>query len=263
MSDIINHIPNENGESELWITIKDASDLLGISERHAWNIISKKGFQTKKLLNKSRKKSYVLRSDIEKYHKDEQERQRLEALGASSLSEKSEISEMSERKGEIEISERASPPLSERDYPLSERAKSLPALLKEAQDRQERLIKASVRWRVTTLWVSVLGLVIAGFLLLSMKSLKQALSERETRLSEREQALSESRKALSEMSERVFAISEREREAVKTAYEQRFFILELQKTIETLKQEEVKDNEQAKEPEGGGDTLPEPRDGHL
>jgi len=237
MSDIVNHLENENGRGENWITVKDASDLLGISERHAWGIISKKAFQTKKLLNKSRKKTYVLRSDIEKYHTDEQERQKLEALKASPLSE---ISEMSERKGEFEISESDHSPLSEREMALSERKYNLPAILKEAQDKQERLIKASARWQVIAISLVILMIILGVITGLS-------LNEVYIRLSEREKALSESRNALSEMSERVFAISEREKGAIQTLYEQRFYISELERTIATLNEEDKGDNGTAKE----------------
>lgn len=58
-------------DGQLWVTIRDASNLLGISERHAWNVITARGFQTKKLLNSHRKKTYVLRSDIEKFQAPE------------------------------------------------------------------------------------------------------------------------------------------------------------------------------------------------
>lgn len=238
MSDVINQMNNEKtGESELWITIKDASDLLGVSERHAWNIITAKGFQTKKLLNQHRKKSYVLRADIEKYHKAEQERQRLDPLKASPLSEKSEMSEI---KGEFEISESGKPSLSESGTALSERAKSLPALLKEMQARQETLQKGIVKWKVTSIWVSVLGLVVVGMLGLYLNETKTALSESEKAISERETRLSESQKSLSEMSERVFMLSEREKEALKTIGEREKYIAVLENSLSIEKLNELK-----------------------
>ena len=214
MSDIINQIPNENGESEAWITIKDASDLLGFSERHTWSKISAQGFQTKKLLNQHRKKLYVLRSDIEQFHKAEQERQRLDALKPSPLSE---MSEMSEKKRELEMSERALSPLSEGGSFHTDSGKSLPALFQE----REALQKGIVKWKVTAFWVSVLGLVIASGLTLSLYEMKRALSEREA-------SLSESQKALSEMSERALSLSEREKEALKTVFERGEYIRELE-----------------------------------
>ena len=81
MADVINQTQDtETGKSELWITIKDASDLLGISERHTWRILLENAWKTQKLLNEDRKKTYVLRSDVERYYKAEQERQKLEQL---------------------------------------------------------------------------------------------------------------------------------------------------------------------------------------
>lgn len=218
MSDIINQTQNtETGKAELWITIKDASDLLGISERHTWNIILENGFQRKKLLNKSRKKTYVLRVDIEKFYKEAQERQRLEALKPLPLSE---ISEKSEKRGEFEISESEKPPLSESQMAISERdfkVKSLPALFSEMQNKQETLLKDATKWRVTAIWVSVLGVVVAGFIYLYLTDTKKALSEMN-------KAFSESQKALSEM-------SEREKQAIKTISEREIYIKDLEQNI--------------------------------
>jgi len=231
MSDIINQVDNEKtGEKELWITIKDASDLLSISERHAWNIISEHAFATKKLLNQSRKKTYVKQADIEKYHKDEQERQRLEALKPSPLSEKSE---MSEKDPQFEMSESLSErkkPLSESGTALSERPKPYLDLINELRLKQETLQKEVVKYRVTALWVSVLGLVIAVMLGLYLNETKKALSEREN-------SLSESRKALSEMSERAFSLSEREKEAIKTISDKENYIRKLEENIDKSKLE--------------------------
>ncbi len=86
MPDIINQTENtETGKAELWITIKDVSDLLGISERHTWRIALQNVWKTQKQLNKDRKKTYILRSDVEKYHNAERERQKLEQLKSPPL----------------------------------------------------------------------------------------------------------------------------------------------------------------------------------
>lgn len=233
MADIINHIENlGTGKSELWISIKDASDLLGISERHTWNIILENSFPRKKLLNQSRKKTYVLRADIEKFYKEAQERQRLEALKSPTLSE---ISEKSEKKGEFEISESGKAAFSEMQMAISERdfkVKNLPVLLSEMQKKQEILLKDAVKWKVTAIWISVLGAVVAGFLYSYLTDTKRYLSERN-------KALSESQKALSEM-------SEREKQAIKTISEKEIWINKLEQTmpkgeIEQLKAEEKKE----------------------
>lgn len=237
MSDIINQIENEKtGEKELWITIKDASDLLSISERHAWNIITEHAFATKKMLNQSRKKTYVKRADIEKYHQDEQERQRLEALKPSPSPEKSE---MSEKSPQFEMSESGKIPLSESGAALSERAKSLPALLKEYQTRQETLQKEVVKYRVTVLWVSILGVVIAVMLGLYLKDTKTALSESQRAISEKDKSLSESQKALSEMSEKALMLSEREKEALKSLSDKENYIKRLEDNLPKSKLEDL------------------------
>jgi hypothetical protein len=230
MPDIINRIENiETGKPELWITIKDASDLLGISERHTWNVILENGFQRKKLLNQSRKKTYVLRADIEKFYKEEQERQRLDSLKSLSLSE---ISEKSEKKGEFEISESEKSALSEIAICISERdfkVKNLPALFSEMQKKQELLLKDAVKWKVTAIWISVLGVVIAGFLYLYLMDIKSVLSEKD-------KALSESQKAISEM-------SEREKRAIKTISEREIWINRLEQTVPIEKIEHLKAKE--------------------
>jgi hypothetical protein len=219
MSDTINNI-----ERETWISIKDASDLLNISERQAWNIITMNGIETKKLLNKSRKKTYIKYSDIEQYYKNEQERTKLKALKARSrsstaskqaspLSAISEISALSETNGEFEISESG-------NKALSERAKSYLELINDLKTKQEALQKSSVKWKVSALWISILCLVIVGLIGLYLHDTKQALSEREI-------ALSESRKALSEMTERAFSLSEKEKEAIFALSEREAYIQKL------------------------------------
>ena len=233
MADVINQTQDtETGKSELWITIKDASDLLGISERHTWNVILENSFQRKKLLNQSRKKTYVLRADIEKFYKEEQERQRLEALKSPSFSEISEKSEKSEKRGEFEISESGKSPLSESQMAISERdfkVKSLPALLSEMQTKQEILLQQATKWRVTAFWISVLGVVIAGFFYLYLADTKRVLSERN-------KALSESQKSLSE-------ISEREKQAIKTISEKEIWINKLEQAVPREKIEQLKTEE--------------------
>src|SRR3990167_8317236 len=88
MADVINQTQDaETGKSELWITIKDASDLLGISERHTWRIALQNAWSTQKLVNQDRRKTYILRSDVEKFYRADKERQRLEQLKSSGMSD--------------------------------------------------------------------------------------------------------------------------------------------------------------------------------
>lgn len=227
MTDIINHVENiETSKSELWITIKDASDLLGISERHAWNIILGNSFQRKKLLNKSRKKTYVLRADIEKFYKESRERQGLEALKPPSSPE---ISEKSEERGELEISENGKSALSESQMAILERdfkIKGLPALLSEMQKKQETLLKDATTWRVTTIWVSVLGVMVTGLLYFYLTDTKKALSE--------------INKAFSENQKTLFNMVEREKQVIKTISEREIYIKELESAIPKEKTEQLK-----------------------
>ena len=157
MADTINQTQNtETGKSELWITIKDASDLLGISERHTWRIALQNAWKTQKLLNNDRKKTYILRADVEKYYQAERERQRLEQLRSSDNPATSDI-------GVFDKSDIKNKPKSD--------IKNLPILLSDyrnmmadLQKKQEQLIKNAVLWRTTAIWLTVLAVFISGFL---------------------------------------------------------------------------------------------------
>jgi len=223
MSDIINQMDNAGtGESEQWVTIKDASDLLGISERHAWHVITTRGFQTKKLLNHHRKKTYVLRADIEQFHRSEQERQKLEALKVHPLSA---LSEKSEERSEFELSA------------LSEIGKnSISESAERAKQAQIRLHKSIAVWMVTSLWIGILGAVVSGMLWLSLNEAKISLSEKD-------KAISESKKALSEMSGRLFMVSEREKGEVNRINDKEIYIKALEDNISMLKQDQLRTKE--------------------
>ena len=164
MADIINQTENtETGKSELWITIKDASDLLGISERHTWRIALENAWKTQKLLNEDRKKTYVLRADVEKYYKAERERQKLEQLRFSVASDMSDISSDMSDISEFDISDIKNKPKSD--------IKNLPILLSDyrnmmadLQKKQEQLIKNATLWKTTAIWLTILAVFIGGFL---------------------------------------------------------------------------------------------------
>ncbi len=157
MADTINQTQNtETGKAELWITIKDASDLLGISERHTWRIALQNAWKTQKLLNNDRKKTYILRADVEKYYQAERERQRLEQLRSSDNPATSDI-------GVFDKSDINNKPKSD--------IKNLPILLSDyrnmmadLQKKQEQLIKNAVLWKTTAIWLTVLAVFISGFL---------------------------------------------------------------------------------------------------
>src|SRR3989338_9116277 len=131
MADIINQTQDtETGKSELWITIKDASDLLGVSERHNWRMALDNAWKTQKLLNQERKKTYLLRSDVEKYYRPERERQKLEQLKPSDISDiASDMSGISE----FDIPDKKNKSMSD--------TKNLPILLSDYRNMMTELQK--------------------------------------------------------------------------------------------------------------------------
>ena len=181
MPDVINHIENtETGKAELWITIKDASDLLGISERHTWRILLQNDWKTKKLPNQDRKKTYVLRPDVEKYYKAEQERQRLEQL-KHPLS--SDIHDISDKSGLFDMSDIVKKPMSD--------IKNLPVLLSDyrntladLQKKHERLIADAVQWKTSAIWLAILAVFISGILGFFLYDTKKAMSDNKKEMSD-------------------------------------------------------------------------------
>lgn len=161
MADIINQTQNtETGKAELWITIKDASDLLGISERHTWRMALDNAWKTQKLLNHDRKKTYLLRSDVERYYKPERERQKLEQLKPFDISD---IASDMSGNGEFDIPDKKNKSMPD--------TKNLPILLSDyrnmmadLQKKHEQLIKNATLWRTTAIWLTVLAVFVSGFL---------------------------------------------------------------------------------------------------
>ncbi len=191
MTDIINQTQDtETGKSELWITIKDASDLLGISERHTWRIALQNVWKTQKQLNKDRKKTYILRSDVEKYHNAERERQRLEQLKSPPPSDTTDISDKSAKIGVLDKSDIKNKPMSD--------TKNLPILmsdyrnmLMEQQNKQEQLIKNATLWKTTAIWLSILAVFISSFLGFSLYDSRKMMSDIKREASERIKDLSD------------------------------------------------------------------------
>jgi hypothetical protein len=190
MADTINIEKAGTEQPETWITFNDASDLLGISERHAWRVITSNNFKTEKKLNKDRKKTYVLRADIEQYYQAEKERQRLEQLQASPLSDKPDISDKPDKEPLLDKSDIALRPMSD--------IKNLPILmsdyrkmLADYQARQEALNKTVATWRTSTLWlvfIVLAGGLLSGYIFLDTK---KAMSDRINDLSDRANKMSD------------------------------------------------------------------------
>lgn len=201
MADIINQTENtETGKSELWITIKDASDLLGISERHTWRIALQNAWKTQKLLNNDRKKTYILRADVEKYYQAERERQKLEQLRSSDIPATSDI-------GVFDKSDIKNKPKSD--------IKNLPILLSDyrnmmvdLQKKQEQLIKNATLWKTTAIWLTILAVFIGGFLGFSLYDSRKMMSDIKREMSDRINDLSdkatETQKELSNTKDALF-----------------------------------------------------------
>jgi len=197
MTDIINQTQNTGtGKAELWITIKDASDLLGVSERHAWRIALQNAWKTQKLVNQDRKKTYLLRSDVEKYYNPERERQKLEQLKSPDTSDiTSDMSGI----GEFDISDKKNKSMSD--------TKNLPILLSDyrnmmadLQKKQGQLIKNATLWKTTAIWLSILAVFVGGFLGFflydSRKMMSDIKNEMSTRINDLSDKTTEAQKEL-------------------------------------------------------------------
>ena len=200
MADTINIDKN----NATWITVKDASDLLGVSETHTWRLAKKNDWQTRKQLSDDRKKSYFLLKDIEQYHKGEQERQRLAKLPLSNISDKSNISNKSDIKHNSDLSNIENDPMSNIDKAMSDinrpmsDIKNLPILLSDYrkmvmdfQKRQEEMTKAVERWRTTTYWLIVVMLLCVSGLGYYLYDTKKAMSDIKTEMSNKVNSMSD------------------------------------------------------------------------
>lgn len=183
-------------DEKLWITIKDASDLLGYSERHMWRIVQKNAWESRKQLNISRKKTYVLRSDVEIFYKAEKERRKLEALKDPS----SDIPVLPDKKAELDKTDLS---MEGTLSGLSDK-KTLPVILTEYkqiildhQAKQEKLIKKSTLWKTTAIWISVIVILVSGIMTFWLSDLKISLSDTKKTLVTKERALSDNLNALS------------------------------------------------------------------
>lgn len=189
---IIQTESTETGNPELWITIKDASDLLGVSERHAWRIALQTAWKTQKLLNNDRKKTYILRADVEKYHQNECERQKLAQLMSSDIHITSDI-------GVFDKSDIKNTPKSD--------IKNFPVLLSDyrnmllgLQKKQEQLIKSTAVWKTTAIWLTILVVFIGSFWVFylydSRKTMSGIKKEMSVRINDLSDKATEAQKAL-------------------------------------------------------------------
>ena len=190
--DVINIEGVGTDNQKTWVTIKDASDLLGYSERHTWRIATKNRWKTKKLLNNFRRKVYVLRDQVETFYKEEQERQRLDQL-------KSDTYDKSGINDEYDKSDKAMSDKSEKmsdSVPSFNVSETLPMLLSEYKnqlvsykEKHEKLIQDNTFWKTSALWLIGFVMVVSGFLGYYIYDTKVALSDSKTALSDKDKDL--------------------------------------------------------------------------
>ena len=211
MSDKDHIIVDKAGDH--WISVKDASDLLGCSERHVWRLALQHGWETKKEKSEKKRKTYVLRSAVVLFYEKERARHPLSPLSNSDnpdMSDKKSLSDMPD------IARSDLRPLS--DAPLSdlilapEMRKSLPALLEDyakTKSREAVLIKRVALWQSSTFWLGVLAVAICGFLSYILSDFGKRLSVKETLLSEKEEALVASNTALVSLNATASSLSDK------------------------------------------------------
>ena len=239
MTDIINQVANDKGGLEAWITIKDASDLLGVSERHAWRIATDHAFKTQKMLNKDRKKTYVLREDVEKFYKAEQERQRLEQLKTPPLSDISDKYDISDKTRLSDKSDIKARPMSDiKNVPIL--MSDYKNILFELQKQQTELIRKATLWRITTLWISILAIVISGLLGLYIYDTKKAMSDIKTEMSDIRRTMSDKEKAMSDIVNKAQSDLSSTKD---TLYKRELYIEKLEQTLPKEKIDELKTGE--------------------
>lgn len=230
MPDVINHVENtETGKAELWVTIKDASDLLGISERHAWRIALQNAWKTQKLLNNDRKKTYLLRADVEKYYQIERERQRLEQLKSPHLSDNPDISDKSDKTGVFDKSDIANKPMSD--------IKNLPILMSDyrnilvdLQKKQEQLTAKATRWKTSAIWLAILVVFIGGFMGFYLYDTKKMMSDNKKEMSDR----------INDLSDKVTGAQKELSSAKEALFQKEIWINRLEQAVPQDKREELK-----------------------
>jgi len=237
MADIINQTQNtETGKAELWITIKDASDLLGISERHTWRIALQNVWKTQKQLNKDRKKTYILRADVEKYYQAECERQGLEQLRPLPSSDTPDISDKTDNTSVFDKSDIKNKPMSDsKNFPIL--LSDYRNMMADLQKKQEQLIKNTTLWRTTAIWLSVLAVFIGGFLGFSLYDSRKMMSDIKRELTSR----------INDLSDKA---NEAQRELLTTKdalFQKKIWINRLEQTMPKEKIEQLKAEEKKEE----------------
>lgn len=200
---IINDVGTD--KEEIWITIKDASDLLGYSERHTWRIAQTNDWTTKKELNQLKRKTFVSRKDVEFFYNKERERQPLETLNKSAksaLPDKNSIFDMSGKA------------MSDK-FPALDSQSTLPALLSEykksfseLQENKAKLLQKVTLWKTSLFWLIALTVVTGSVLVYILSDKTHILSEQKEALNSQKSLISLLNSNLSGLSDKLSSMSD-------------------------------------------------------
>ena len=207
MSDKDTIIVNDVGtdKEEIWITIKDASDLLGYSERHTWRIAQTNGWKTKKELNQLKRKTFVSRKDVEAFYNKERERRPLETL------DKSDKPAMPDKNPILDMSGKA---MSDK-FPALDSQKALPALLSEykksfseLQENKAQLLQKVTFWKTSLFWLIALTIITGGVFLYVLSDKVNILSEQKEALNNQKSLISLLNSNISNLSDKLSSMSD-------------------------------------------------------
>ena len=207
MSDKDTIIVNDVGtdKEEIWITIKDASDLLGYSERHTWRIAQSNGWKTKKELNQLKKKTFVPRKDVELFYNKEHERQPMDTLGKpdkSAMADKNSILDMSD----ITMSDKVSAINTQNTFPamILEYKKSF----HELQENKAILLQKVTFWKTSLFWLLALVTITVSVLLYTLSDKIHTLAEQKESLNNQKTIISLLNSNVSGLSDKLTSMSD-------------------------------------------------------
>jgi len=162
---IIVKTSTDGKDTENWITIADAADLLNHSETQIWRIIKEEGWETTKEKINSRKKSLVLRKVVEEYDKKRNARHKLDPLDSSNKPhiDKESTGQSLNLTG-IDLSDIVK--TREMIGNFVENHKLMLADMANTQARSVKLEKAAVKWRISTF--SMVGVALVTTIILSL-----------------------------------------------------------------------------------------------
>jgi hypothetical protein len=245
MANIINQVDNSTtGTPELWITIKDASDLLGVSERHAWRISTDNAFKTQKMINQDRKKTYVLRADVEKFAHAERERQRLDKIKSSPISDKYDIHDMPDIKGENDMSDIKSGDVRHHPVLMSDSRNTF----LEMHKQQMELIKREAVWRTAAIAITASSLTICAIAGVLIYDSRKAMSDIKTEMSDIRKTMSDKERAMSDIINK----AQTEAASIKdTLFQRELYINRIEQILPKEKLDEIKTKERSYDEEHG------------